>query len=552
MSLRLPQQPNQGLFKQGYNTQSAADGATLRNIQACGELALMVATLIGPCGRNKIIVNHLGKVVITLDALTIITELDVVHPAVKLVVMASRQQEYEMGDFLNLVIGFAGELLKQLERLLTLGMLPGEIGQGFKAAQLYVGEHLADFAVDSVADVHSKPELLKVLVPVVAAKQFGHEHLIAGLIADAVLAVLPPNPLRFNVDSIRVVKVMGALLAALTVINGMVFPQEPVLHLKEATAAKVVVFSCPIDISATETKGTVLLHNAQEMLDFSKGEEQQVDQVVKEIAATGVKVVVAGSTVGELFLHYANVHGLVVLKVPLKFDLRRISRVCGATPLARLGAPLPDECGSVAALESKEIGGDRVCVFRQEPGASHQLLTSTIVVRGATTNALEDIERVIDDGVLLLKGVLQDPALLPGAGAVEVALVRAVTAWGEQQPGLTQLAVKAYAKALEVVPRCLAETAGLDATEVVLNLYAGLLESSKHLGVDVEGESDLGTVDAVAAGVFDLLVAKKNAYALATEAAATVLSVDSIIMAKRAGGPAVPKGPRPGNWDSED
>lgn len=177
--------------------------------------------------------------------------------------------------------------------------------------------------------------------------------------------MLPKNPLNFNVDNIRVVKIMGSALSESRVVKGMVFPSSPAGSVKRASKAKVVVFSCPIDISQTETKGTVLLHNAKEMLDFTKGEENQLEKAIKEIHDSGVRVVIAGTTVGELALHYLNRYGILIIKVLSKFELRRICRVVGATPLARLGAPMPDEMGKIDVVETEEIGGDRVTVFRQ-------------------------------------------------------------------------------------------------------------------------------------------------------------------------------------------
>src|SRR5271170_3971975 len=251
--------------------------------------------------------------------------------------------------------------------------------------------------------------------------------------------------------------------------------------IKKAKNAKVGVFSCPIDISQTETKGTVLLHNAKEMLDFSKGEEVALEkvtflvtladvQIIKEIADTGIRVVIAGQSIGELALHYLNRYSILVIKVLSKFDLRRLCRVVGATPLARLGAPMPDEMGSIDVVETIEIGGDRVTVFRQESDTS-VTRTATIVLRGATQNHLDDVERAIDDGVNVIKAVTKDARLVPGAGATEMQLAERISAFADKTPGLAQYAIKKYAEAFEVIPRTLAESAGLDATEILARLY---------------------------------------------------------------------------------
>ncbi|EGW34623.1 component of chaperonin-containing T-complex [Spathaspora passalidarum NRRL Y-27907] len=550
MSLRLPQAPNSGLFKQGYQSFSNSDGAIIRNIEAVREISSMLVTSMGPSGRNKIIVNKLGKKFITNDAATICNELEIVHPVVKILIMASKQQEFEMGDFTNLVIILAGEFLNVAEKLLLLGLNVTEIIQGFSLANKYVMKILDELVVDKVESIMQKEHLLKVVKPVIAAKQYGYEDLISNLVVEAVQSVInPKNPASFNIDSIRVVKIMGSSLPQSQVVKGMVFPREPegsVKHIK--SKSKVVVFTCPIDISTTETKGTVLLHNAQEMLDFTKGEEQQLDQVVKEISASGVKVVVAGSNVGELALHYFNKYDILLLKVGSKFDLRRLCQVCGATPLPRLGAPMPDEMGEIDIIETKEIGGDRVTIFRQAESSVSR--TATIVIRGATQNNLDDIERAIDDGVNSIKGLLKDDRLLPGAGAIEIELIKRITQYGETTPGLLQLAIKNFAKAFEVIPRVLIETSGFDSTEVLAKLHAAHSEEpGLNVGINID---DGELVDISTIGIYDLLSSKKSAIDLAVEATNTILSIDQIIMAKRAGGPVMPQQPRPGNWDQDD
>ncbi|KIX05875.1 T-complex protein 1, theta subunit [Rhinocladiella mackenziei CBS 650.93] len=585
MSLSIPQASQAGLFKPGYNSYDAEDGAVIRNIDACRTIAQTVQTSLGPYGRNKIVINHLAKMILTSDAATILRELEVVHPAAKLLVMASQQQEAEMGDGTNMVTILAGELLRKAEELIRMGLKTSDIVSGYEKAQAYALNSLEELEVDSVSDLRSPEELSKALRTVVASKQSGSEDILSQLIAQAVLAVLPKIPANFNVDNIRVVKIMGGDLSSSKVVKGMVFGREPDGAVKRAKKAKVGVFSCPIDISQTETKGTVLLKNAKEMMEFSKGEEAQLEAAIQELYDSGIRVVVAGSTVGELALHYLNRMGMLVIKILSKFELRRLCRVCNATPLARLGAPMPDEMGSIDVVETIEIGGDRVTVFRQDSDTA-VTRTATIVLRGATQNHLDDMERAIDDGVNVIKAVTRDARLVPGAGATEMQLVERISHYADKTPGLPQYAIRKYAEAFEVIPRTLAESAGLDATEVLARLYtahqrrlntsevkrrqapeeeesdddasdedertSNTSESEEPYwttGVDLEASDSTGVLDAVEEQILDLMVAKSWAIRLATEAARTVLSVDQIIVARQAGGPK-PPGPNP-NWDED-
>ncbi|KAK3828459.1 MAG: T-complex protein 1 theta subunit [Benniella sp.] len=545
MALRIPKGTQ--MLKDGYKTLQGLEEAVLRNIAAVHDLSEITRTSFGPNGRNKIIINHLEKLFVTNDAATIIRELEVVHPAAKLLVMASQQQEAEMGDASNLVSIIAGELLQKAEHLIRMGLHPSDIVQGYEVALTKALEIIEELSVEEAKNVQSKEDIAKAVRSSIASKQFGNEDLLTDLVSEAALAVMPKDPSNFNVDNVRIVKIMGSSLYESRVIKGMVFGRSPEGVVTNAKKAKVAIFTCPLDIAQTETKGTVLIHNANEMLDFTKGEEKHMESMLKSIADAGVKVVVTGNGVGELALHYLNRFGILVVKVLSKFDLRRLCRVTGATALARVGTPMAEELGYCEVVESVEIGGDRVTVFRQEEEATK---TATIVIRGATQNYLDDVERALDDGINVIKAIVKDPRLVPGAGASEMELLKRLLIVGEKTPGLNQHSIKKFAEAFEVIPRTLAENAGMDATEVVSKMYASHhADDSGVMGVDVESENN-GLLDAHGAGIFDVLSAKSQAIRLATETAITVLRVDQLIMSKPAGGPVVPKKQQQ-HWDED-
>ncbi|KAI0821230.1 T-complex protein 1 [Irpex lacteus] len=562
MSLKVPKAQNLQLFKDGYKHLQGLEDAVLRNIQAVSELSDLVRTSFGPNGRNKLLINHLGRLFVTSDAATIIREIEVVHPAAKLLVMASQAQESEMGDATNAVIIIAGELLKKAEHLLIMGLHPSEITRGYELALKKGLEELETLSNSSLPTPLTQETLSTALKPAIASKQYGYEDTLSSLVAEAALAVMPPNPKNFNVDNVRVVKIMGGSLSGSRVVRGMVFGREPEGAVKRVKKAKVAVFTCGLDIAQTETKGTVLIKNADEMLNFTSGEEKHLEKIFQEIADSGVRVIIAGSTVGELALHYLNRLDIAVIKVLSKFELRRLCRVVNATPLARMGAPTPEEAGYVDVFECIEIGGDRVTVLRQlvdgdegydaDDKSAEKTRTATIVLRGATSNHLDDLERAIDDGVNVIKALLKDGRLVPGAGATELELSKRVDAYGAGLKGLSQHAVRRWATALEVIPRTLAENAlgGAEGNEVVSRLWAKHEEKGREAwGVDVEEEGD-GTLNASEHKILDSLVAKQWAIKLATDAAVSVLSVDSIIMSKPAGGPKIPQ--QAGNWDDDD
>ncbi|KAJ1755212.1 T-complex protein 1 subunit theta [Coemansia sp. RSA 2167] len=572
MALRVPQSGGPQLFKEGYKNLQGLEEVILRNIQATKEMSEITRTSFGPYGRNKMVVNHLDKLFVTNDAATIIRELEVVHPAAKLLVMASQQQEAEAGDGTNYVIILASELLQRAEPLLRMGLHPSEIARGYELAMDEALEQLDTLAVDEVKVWSEQSELLKAVRTAVASKQYGQEHVLAPLVAEAVQASMPRDATRFSVDNVRVVKIMGGGLAQSRVVHGMVLPQAPETVCHNAQFARVAVFSCPVDMGQTETKGTVLLHNANEMLDYTKGEEAQMEQAVRELHDANVKVVVCGSGVGDLAIHYLNRFDMIVVRCPSKFELRRLCRVVGANPLARFGVPTPEEMGYCDEVRTDEIGGDRVTILRQwsaselasrpsadRPAFADRIQRSplvTVVLRGATVNALDDAERAVDDGVNVIKSLTKDARLVPGACATEMELSRRVQERAEQTPGINQHAMKAFGQALQIFARTLGDNVGVDSTALVAKLIAAHHASASDglvgpsIGIDVECENEPRVLDAKEAGILDPLSVKQWAIRYAVQAALTVLQVDQIVMAKTAGGPKLPK--QQGNWDDQD
>ncbi|KAH8930458.1 T-complex protein 1 [Atractiella rhizophila] len=549
MSLKLPSKTGLPLFKEGYTFSSGLEESIIRNIQALSQLAEIVRTSYGPQGRNKIVINHLDRTFVTNEASTILRELEVVHPAAKMATSNVEAMGEEIGDRSNLVLMLCGELLKKSESLLLMGLHPSEIVEGWEVAGQKCLQELDSLAVQTLPIPPTTESITTLLRTVLGSKHYGNEDYVSSLVAEAVLQVLPNDLTKFTPDSIRVVKIMGGSLSQSKVVKGMVFPREPEGSIKRVTNAKVGVFTSGVDIATTETKGTVLLKNSEELLGFSKGEEEQLEKTIKELADSGMKVLVAGSTVGDLALHYLSKYSILLLRIPSKFDLQRLCRVVGATPLARLGAPTAEEMGYVSVVEAIEIGGDRVTVFRQEEGSDSR--TSTILLRGNTTSYLDALDRSIGSSLHVVKAMLRDSRLVPGAGATELELSKRVAEFGEKTAGMKQHAIKRFADALEVVPRTLVENAGgggAEGSEVMGRLYARHQQAGgEAIGVDVEGEGD-GTLDTKKAGIYDLLVGTQWGIKLAVDAATSILRVDGIIMSKPAGLKAPKQNP---NWDED-
>lgn len=546
MALHVPKAPGFAqMLKEGAKHYAGLEEAVYRNIAACVQLSKTTRSAFGPNGMNKMVINHLEKIFVTNDAATMLKELDVEHPAAKMLVFASKMQEQEAGDGTNWVLMFAGALLEHSEQLLKMGLSVPEVVDGFTLALAKADEILPTLVCDKVKDLRNKDEVVKAIRSSIMSKQFGNEDFIAGLVAEACISILPVSS-GFNVDNIRVCKIEGSGLYTSTWLRGMVFKRLVESDVTSVLDAKIAAYTCPIDIMQTETKGTVLIKSAKELMDYSKGEEDLLEAQIKAIADSGANCIVAGGKVGDMALHFLNKYKIMAVRLMSKFDLRRLCKAVGATPLPKMTPPTPSELGGCDKVYIDELGDTNIVVFKQD---SEEAAIATVIVRASTDNIMDDVERAIDDGVNTFKALTRDPQLVPGAGATEIELARRISQYGETLPGLEQYAVKKFGEALEIFPITLAENAGVKSTELIAKLYAEhQYEGGVRMGFDVDG-GGVATTDAFQKGILDLHLVKHWGLKFATNAASTVLKVDEIIMAKPAGGP---KPPKKEGWDNDE
>jgi len=512
---------------------SGTDEAVLKNIDAVKDLAKITRSSMGPNGMNKMVINKIGKLFVTNDAATILRELEIVHPAAKMCVMASEQQQQELGDATNLIIVLCGEFLAQAEGLLKMGLHTSDVIRGYEKALEQVDGLLQASVVKSVTDLSSVAEVALCIRSSISSKQHGFEDTFAPLVATACLQVLPSDPKQFNVDNVRVSKIVGGGITDAQVIRGLIVTRDSEGSIKTLEKAKVAVYAQGIDIEKTDTKGKVYIDKASELEDYAKSEELSIEKKIKAISDTGVNLVVSGGSVGEMAMHFLEKYKIMVVKTQSKFELRRVCQATNAQPIMRVGPPKPEEIGFIDSCTVEEIGGTRVTVFRQDKSKCG---ISTILIRAATNNVLDDLERAIEGAVNIFKSMTKEATFVSGAGAIEIELARHIKAVGDRTSGLDQYAIKKYAEAFEVVPRTIAENAGLDATSVISTMYAQHEQGNTTIGVDVQA-SGSGVADAVQKGIFDHLGNKRRAIELATNAVIVILRISQIIMAKPSGVP---------------
>eukprot|EP01006_Ploeotia_vitrea_P018100 TRINITY_DN49365_c0_g1_i1.p1 TRINITY_DN49365_c0_g1~~TRINITY_DN49365_c0_g1_i1.p1 ORF type:complete len:559 (-),score=47.95 TRINITY_DN49365_c0_g1_i1:119-1795(-) len=537
-----------GMLKDGHKSFSGIGGAVLKNIEAAKGIASMVNTSLGPNGMNKLVVNHLEKIIVTSDCAAIVRELEVQHPAAKMLVLAAEMQQNEYGDNTNLVISFAGELLKLAEDLLKQGLHVAEIVAGYQRAFEKTKELLPTFVCKTVDNVLDKKQLQDAIKSVLTTKQcFGNEELLSNLVVSACLTTLSPSVLagkgkpKLNLDSVRLAKLRGGSLNQSDVIKGMVILRDTEGIVKYVKDAKVAVFNCGIEAASSEAKGTVLLKNANELLNYNKSEERKMEELIESISNSGVNVVISHGSVSEMALHFLDKFNIMVIKIQSKFELRRICGTLGTSAVMRLGPVSKEEIGECSLIEVREISSRKVTVFEQKQDEDTSI--ATIVVRASTEHLINDVERSIDDGIHAVEALFSDARLLPGAGAVELELSKRLKIYATEtataEGSLDQYAIRKFAEAFDVIPRTIAENSGCDPSSIMHELHLSHIpDNTTNIGFDINTNKPCNVTEN---GIYDIFTTKMNALRLATDAAITVLRVDQIVMSKPAGGPKAPQ-----------
>lgn len=531
------------LFKDGYKQFSGVEEAILNNTEAVRQFAEIVRTSFGPIGMNKIVINHIEKVYVTSDCATIVEQLAIEHPAAKILVHAAAMQEREIGDGSNLVVIFGGELLKKAEALIEIGIHPSYIISGYEKGHRKLLELLETLVIQTKFDIRSVNDLAQACKTAIASKCFGLEDFISQKVSEACNIAMPENPLEFLVDNVRTIKILGSNIQETKVVNGMVVQHRSKTTIKSVKDCNVLVLTTNVGLREMDVTQNVIFNNAEELLDFSRSEENVVELSIKRIHHMGVRLLVLSNKPTDLEIHYLNKYGIYTVIIISKFGRRRLCRMLGARSCVTKDWR-PEDLGHIRFAKEIEIGGQRVTQFVQQPGES---IVSTIVIRGAANNIMNDVERAIHDGINTIRAMCREDSFVPGAGAVEIELSKKIQEFGNTCNGLDQYSIKAYAEALEIVPQTLVSNSGMNLEETISKLYvAHTKKNNPNIGVDVLKK---GVCDVQEKQILDLLVTKKFAFRLATNAALTILRVDHIIMSKPAGGP---KNLKKGHWDDDD
>ena len=528
------------VLKEGSN-RSRGKEAQHTNIMAAKVVAETVKSSLGPKGMDKMLVDSLGDVTITSDGRTILDEMDIQHPAAKMMVEVAKTQDNEAGDGTTTAVIITGELLGKAEELIEKNVHPTIIIDGYKKASekaLEVLEKLA-IPVDAEIEDYAKRAAMTSMASKLVAE---HREYLADLAVKSILEVAEKQDgsYKVDIDDVKVEKKPGESVKETKLIQGIVLDKE-VAHSgmpKRVEKAKIALLDCPLEIEKTEFDAKINIESPEQMEAFLKQEEGMLREMVDKIGASGANVVLCEKGVDEMVQHFLARKGILAVRRIKKSDIEKLAKATGGKIITNLEAISAADLGYANIVEERKIGDDKMTFIE---GCKHPRAV-TILIRGGTERIVAEAERSLHDAICVVRDVVEEPKVLAGGGAPELEVSRSLKKYAETLPGREQLAVKCFAEALEVIPLTLTENAGLDPIDILSELRARHEKGEKWTGIEVH---DGKVQDMAKARVYEPLSVKKQIVKSATEASSLILKIDDVIAAAKMRGPPTPPGGMP-------
>ena len=529
----------QPIFILPQDTQrSTGKDAQRNNIAAAKAVAETVRTTLGPKGMDKMLVDSIGDIVVTNDGVTILEEMSIEHPTAKMIVEVAKTQEKEVGDGTTTAVVLAGELLKQAEQLLDDNIHPTVIARGYRLAAERSRQILNELAENVTEKDH---ELLK-KIAITAMTGKGAESAKEQLAELAVKAVIQVKDEEgITLDNIKVEKVIGGGIETSELIEGIVLDKERVnfsmpKHIKNA---KLALLDAALEVKSPETDTKIEISNPEQLEAFLEREERILREMVKKIKDSGANVVVCQKGIDDLAQHFLGKEGIYAVRRVKKSDLDKLALATNGKVVTSLKELSAEDLGLAGLVEEIKVGDEMMTYVREckNPKAV------TLLVRGGTEHVAAEVERAVKDALGDLAASLKSGKVVAGAGAIEIETSRRLRHFATSLSGKEQLAVNAFAQALEIIPRTLAENAGLDPIDLLTELKAKHdSPQGKWFGIDVFSGS---VVDAWKAGVIEPLKIKTQAVQSASEVAELILRIDDVIASSGSKNPGMPPGGMP-------
>ena len=523
------------ILKEGA-TRTRGKDAQRNNILAAKIITETIRTTLGPQGMDKMLVSGMGDVVITNDGATIMKELDVQHPAAKMLVEVAKSQDNEVGDGTTTAVVLAGELLTKAEKLLDQEVHPTVIVEGYKKASEKALEILRDLAIDIQPDDEKMLKLVAMTSMSTKATVGTSEHL-ATLATKAINQITEERDGKTtaDIDRVKVVKKKGESMEQSELIRGIVVDKE-VSHPqmpKQVKNAKIALLNAKLEIEKTEFDAKINIDSPDQMKRFLDEEENMLRGMTDKISGSGANVVFCEKGIDDLALHFLAKKNIMAVKNISSNDLEKLAKATGGTILASTKDIAADTLGEAKLVEEVKIGDDKLVYVRdcKDPRAV------TVVIRGGSDHVVDEAERSFHDALCVVRNAVEDHKIVAGGGAPEAETAKQLRDFAVKVGGREQLAIEAYAEALETIPLTIAENAGLDPIDIMVELRSKHAEpGNKWYGVQVKTGK---IADMLADNIIEPLRVKQQVIKSATEAASMLLRIDDVVSSKgsKEGGP---------------
>jgi len=535
------------ILKEG-TTRSRGKEAQRNNIMVARVIGEVLKTTLGPRGMDKMLIDSLGDITITNDGAAILKEIDVEHPAAKMMVEIAKTQDDMVGDGTTTAVVLASELLKKAEELLDQNIHPTILVSGYRKASQKAIEVINKVAVP--LDVNDRKTLLKVALTSMSSKAVGsaREHL-AEISIDAVKQIAEERGDKTiaDIDNIQLIKKTGKSLLETQLIRGIIIDKEVVNpgmpKMKEN--AKIALLDSALEIEKTEISAEIRIKDPSQMKAFLDQENDMMKDMVSKIKKSGADVVFCQKGIDDMVQHFLAKEGIIAARRVKESDMEKLARATGGKVSSDLDDLKAADLGMAGLVEERKIGDDKM-IFVEKCKDPHSV---AILIRAGLERMVDEAERAMNDSLSVVSDVLENNKIVAGGGAVEIEISKELRKYATKVGGREQLAVEAFADAVEVIPRTLAENAGLEPIDILVELRSAHdTAEGKNKGINVFTGKLQNSIDE---GVIEPIVVKEQAIKSAAESASMILRIDDVITAKSPKAPAGPGGP-PGGPEGEE
>jgi len=517
------------------------------NMVAAQIIAEVLKTTLGPRGMDKMLIDSLGDITITSDGATILDEIDVQHPAAKMMIEVSKTQDKEVGDGTTTAVLLAGELLKKAGELLEDKIHPSIIISGYRKAAEKALETLESVSKD--VDMDDRDTLMKLSNTSIRSKAVSsvRDHL-SGIVIDAIKQVIEERDgtVIADVDNVQIVKKVGEGLRDTQLVKGIIVDKE-VVHAgmpKKIKKAKIMLLDTPLEVKKTEFDAEIKITSPDSIKAFLDQESDMLKRKVDQVVETGANVLFCQKGIDDVAQHYLAKAGVLSARRVKKSDMEKLAKATGGKVVNNLADMKKSDLGVCGVVEEKKVGNDKM-IFVEECKDPKAV---AIFIRAGLERMIDEAERSINDALYVISDVAETPKMVAGGGSVEMEMSKAVRGYAPQVGGREQLAIEAFADALEIIPRTLAENAGLDILDTMVAMKtAHAKKEGAHMGVNVYDE---GVIDMMGEGVVEPTVVKEQAIKSGIEVTSMILRIDDVVAAK-SGGPDMGAGGPPGGMDED-